>query len=92
MLIARSSLLLLLGGLDDSDHWIKYVGFVSFDDVAAHNHLVDYKMGFLYVKHYLPAKKMRVNMDLLSLYATYIQFANILKVFVQGFHHIVDEL
>ena len=43
----------LLGGFDDSDDGVEDIGFVGLHDVAAHHHLVDYKMRFLYVKHYL---------------------------------------
>ena len=43
----------LLGRFDDGNDRVENIGLVSLDDVSTHDHLVDYKVRLLYVKHYL---------------------------------------
>ena len=42
-----------MGGFHDGDDGVEDVGLVRLHDVPTHHHLVDYKVGLLYVKHYL---------------------------------------
>ena len=48
-----ASLSRLLRGFHYCDDRVENVRLVGLDDVAAHDHLVDYKMSLLDVKHYL---------------------------------------
>lgn len=43
----------LLGRFDDGNDRVENIGLVSLDDVSTHDHLVDYKVRLLYVKHYI---------------------------------------